>query len=168
VSVIASSLWTGGVEKLTSTEKALKRALDRLPDKFDDELLDCAPSLGVLTVIALAAAGEVLAPVEASVLAVDGLDRLLEDVRLVRERLNPKLRVAGILACKVDVRTRIAQEIVDPLRKRYPETLKTMIRTSVTMVEAPSHQQPITVYAPTSSGSEDYRKLAQEIIRQEN
>jgi chromosome partitioning protein len=99
---------------------------------------------------------------------VDGLIRLLETVGIVRERLNSGLRLAGILACRVDARTRLGVEVVEVLRKRYrEETLRTVIRENVRLREAYAAGQPINVYDPYSAGAEDYRKLAVEIIRQE-
>jgi len=172
VSLVPSSAWLVGAEKALASEAGaetiLKLALERLPGTFGYALLDCPPALGVLTVNALAAAGELLAPVEASLLAVDGLIRLLDTVRLVQERLNPKLRLAGVLASKVDGRTRLAQDVVALLRERYPQqTLKTVIRENVRLGEAYAAQKPITTYDPHSAGAEDYRKLAAEIIRME-
>jgi chromosome partitioning protein len=98
---------------------------------------------------------------------VDGLLHLLETLKLIQERLNPALRVAGILACRVDVRTRLGPEVVEVLRERFPETLRTVIRESVRLAEAYSFRQPITTYAPKSAGAADYRRLAGEIIKQE-
>lgn len=171
VSLVPSSSRLFGLDKALSrevgVETILRRACERLPASFDYVLLDCPPALGVLTVNALAAAGEVLAPVEARIIAVDGLLNLMETVELVRERLNPGLRVAGVLACRVDVRTRLGPEVVEVLRKRFPQTFRTVIRESIKIGEAYSFRQPITTYAPSSSGAEDYRKLAAEVIKQE-
>lgn len=171
VSIVPSSSWLVGVEKVLSSEVGaetiLKRAFAHLPQHWDYLLLDCPPSLGVLTVNALAAAGELLVPVEAHIMAVDGLVRLLETVRVVRERLNPTLLLSGILACRVDARTRHAQDVVEVLRQRFPETLRTFIRENVRLAEAYSFHQPITAYEPESAGAEDYGRLAAEVIKQE-
>jgi chromosome partitioning protein len=169
VSLVPSSSWLVGAERAVGAEAGaetvLRRSLERLPKQWDFVLLDCPPSLSVLTVNALAAAGELLAPVEASLLAVDGLIHLVDTVQVVRERLNPKLAV-GILACRADLRTRLAQDVVEVLRKRYrEETLRTVIRSNVSLGEAFAVQQPINVYAPHSTGAEDYRRLAGEVLR---
>ena len=101
-------------------------------------------------------------------MALAGLAQLLHTVEVVRDRLAPGLRVAGVLACRVDARTRLAQDVVDRLRTRFGSLVyRTVIREGVRLAEAPSFTQPITAYAPASSGAEDYRALAAEVIRQE-
>ena len=118
VDVVPSSSWLVGVEKMLAgevgAETILRRQLDRLPPHhWDYVLIDCPPTLGVLTVNALAAVRELLVPVEAHVMALDGLAQLLHTVEVVQERLNPELKISGILACRVDSRTRHAREVVD-------------------------------------------------------
>jgi chromosome partitioning protein len=172
VSIIPSSPWLVGVEKALASEVGaetiLRRKLERLPDSWDYVLMDCSPSLGILTVAALAAAGEVLVPVEAHVMALKGLAQLLQTVDVVKERLNPRLRVSGILACRVDGRTRHALDVVEKLRERFgPLVFRTMIRENVRTAEAYSFAAPVTVYDPRSYGAEDYRSLALEILKQE-
>jgi chromosome partitioning protein len=170
VSLIPSLSWLMGIENELRSEDALQRALEQFVREHpapDYVLLDCPPALGILTVNALVTAGEFVAPVEAHRMAVDGLDRLLETVAFVRERLNPHLALTGVLACRVDARTRHALDVVEFLRKRYPETFRTVIRENVRLAEAYSFGKPITTYAPSSAGAEDYRKLAAEVIRQE-
>jgi chromosome partitioning protein len=173
VEVAPSSAWLVGVEKVLAgevgAETILKRQLERLPpDRWDYVLLDCPPTLGILTVNALAAARELLVPVEAHVMALSGLAQLLHTVEVVRERLNPDLKVTGILACRVDSRTRHAREVVEQLRERSGNLVyRTIIRENVRLAECPSFGQPITQYDPKSAGAADYRALAQEIIEQE-
>jgi len=131
-------------------------------------LIDCPPTLGVLTVNALVAVAELLVPVEAHVMALSGLAQLLQTVEVVRDRLNPELRVSGILACRVDFRTRHAREVVEQLRRRSGSLVyQTVIRENVRLAECPSFGQPITLYDPKSAGAADYRALADEIISQE-
>jgi chromosome partitioning protein len=121
-----------------------------------------------LTVNALTAVDEVFVPVEAHVLGLHGLDKLVQTVSIVRERLNPALSITGIVACRVKAQTRHAQEVMADIRGRFPnEFFHTMIRENVRLTECPSQGVPITSYAPTSNGAEDYRKLAQEVIAQE-
>jgi len=173
VEVAPSSSWLVGVEKVLAgevgAETILKRQLERLPpDRWDYVLIDCPPTLGILTVNALAAARELLVPVEAHVMALSGLAQLLHTVEVVRDRLNPDLKVTGILACRVDSRTRHAREVVERLRERSGNLVyRAVIRENVRLAECPSFGQPITQYDPKSAGASDYRALAQEIMEQE-
>jgi len=172
ISVVPSSSWLVGVEKALASEVGaetiLRKELDRLPNSWDYILLDCPPSLGVLTVNALAAAHEVLVPVEAHVMALQGLAALLKTVDVVKDRLSPALAVSGIVACRVDGRTRLALDVVDRLRERFGTLVfKTIIRENVRVAEAYSFAAPITEYDSRSAGAEDYRALAAEVIRQE-
>lgn len=173
VEVVPSSAWLVGAEKVLAgevgAETILRRQLERLPpDRWDYVLMDCPPTLGILTVNALAAARELLVPVEAHVMALSGLAQLLHTVEVVRDRLNPELKVTGILACRVDSRTRHAREVVERLRERSGNLVyHTVIRENVRLAECPSFGQPITQYDPKSAGAADYRALAQEIMEQE-
>jgi len=144
----------------------LLRALPR--DRWHYLLIDCPPALGQLTINALAAAGEILVPVEASTMAVAGLAGLLRTFAQARRHLNSDLAICGIFACRVDGRTLLARDVVAALRETFPElALATAIRESVRLREAWGHAQPIDRFAPRSSGAEDYRCLALEIARQE-
>lgn len=173
VDLAPSSPWLVGVEKILAgevgAEQILRRGLARLPaGTWDYVLIDCPPTLGILTINALAAAEELLVPVEAHVMALSGLAQLLHTVEIVRERLNPELRVSGILACRVDSRTRHAREVVEQLRERNGGLVyQTVIRENIRLAECPSFAQPITRYDPKSSGAADYRALAREIVAQE-
>lgn len=171
VDVVPASIWLVGVEKALAgevgAETILKRRLSETSG-YDYILLDCPPSLGLLTVNALTAAGELLIPVETHVMALAGLAHLIRTFEHVKERLNPGLRLAGILACRADFRTRHTQDVIDQLRKRFPkETLTTIVRENVRLAEAPSFGQPITQYDTESHGALDYRALAREIVKQE-
>jgi chromosome partitioning protein len=173
VDLIPSSSWLVGAEKILAgevgAETILRRNLERLPqDRWDYLLIDCPPTLGVLTINALAAVDELLVPVEAHVMALSGLAQLLRTVEIVKERLNANLKISGILACRVDARTRHAREVVEELRERQGLLVyQTVIRENVRLAECPSFGQPINLYDPKSAGAVDYRGLAQEIIRQE-
>ncbi len=159
VEVVPSSTWLVGAETL------LRRKLRPLRQAYDVTLIDTPPTLGVLTIGALAAADEVLVPVEAHVMALNGLAQLLHTVETVRERLNDDLVLGGIVACRVDARTRHSLEIVEELRKRFPsDVFTTVVRENIRIAEAPSFGQPITSYEPKSAGAEDYRALAGEIL----
>ena len=171
VDVAPASAWLVGVEKALAgevgTETLLKRAIGKLKN-YDYVILDCPPSLGLLTINALTAARELLIPVEAHVLALAGLAQLLETMEKVKERLNPTLAIAGILACRVDHRTRHAQDIEEQLRKRFGRKVyAATIRENIRLAEAPSFGQAILQYDSNSSGAADYRALATLVINQE-
>jgi chromosome partitioning protein len=143
-------------------ELVLRQALGRLPPRWDTALLDCPPSLGLLTVNALAAADEVLVPVEAHILALEGLADLLGTMDLVREALNPRLRLGGVLACRVS-RTRHTRDVTELLRQQFPDTMLTsVVRESARLAEAPAFKKPILTYASDSPGALDYRAAAAE------
>jgi chromosome partitioning protein len=173
VHVAPSSAWLVGVEKILAgevgAETLLRRQLAKLPvEHWDYVLIDCPPTLGILTINALAAVHELLVPVEAHVMALAGLAQLLHTVEVVQERLNPELKVSGVLACRVDSRTRHAREVVDMLRERSGDLVyQTIIRENIRLAECPSFSQPITQYDSKSAGAADYRALAQEVIQQE-
>jgi chromosome partitioning protein len=150
-------------------ETILRSEVLRLPPgQWDYVMMDCPPALGTLTINALTAAGEVLVPVEAHVMALSGLVQLRRTVDLVQQRLNPQLILSGVLACRVDGRTRHAQEVLAELRQHFGATvLRSVIRENVRLAECPSFAQPITRYAPASTGAADYGALADEVIEQE-
>jgi chromosome partitioning protein len=151
-------------------EMILRRRLDRGSQRaYDYLLIDCPPAAGVLTLNALTAATEVLVPVEAHVMALHGVAQLMDTLAVIRERLNSPLDVAGILACRVDGRTRHGQEVVQQLRARFGDLVfQTQIRENVRLAEAPSFGEPIIDYDGRSLGAADYRSLASEVIAQEN
>lgn len=170
--VVPSSTWLLGAERalseLHAAEGRLAGLLRGLPRRWDYVIADCPPALGVLTVNAMSAVEELLIPVEAHVLALAGLAQLLKGIDTARERLNPDLRIGGIVACRVDARTRHCAEVVERLRNRFGALMfSTVIRENVRLAECPSFAQPITRYDPRSSGASDYRALAREVIAQE-
>jgi chromosome partitioning protein len=173
VDLIPASPWLFGIERALAgtvgAEMILRRQLRGMaPDRWDYVLIDCPPTLGLLTVGALAAAHRVLAPVEAHVMALAGLAQLLQTVELVRERLNPDLSWSGFLLCRVDARTRHALEVAEKLREYFPDQVfQTVIRENVRLAECFSFKKPITVYDPRASGAEDFRALGQEFLMRE-
>ena len=173
VELVASSAWLVGAEKALAgevgAETILRHKLADLPaGRWDYVLLDCPPSLGALTVNALSAAAEVIVTVEAHVMALSGLAQLLQTTQVVQQRLNPELTVSGILACRVDTRTRHAREIVEQLRARFDGLVfDTVIRENVRLAEAPSFSLPILQYDRRCTGAWDYRALAKELVSHE-
>jgi len=170
--VIPSSAWMASAEKSLAgevgAELLFRKAMRKLPERWDFVFVDCPPALGLLTVSALVAVEEVLVPVEASVLALTGLAQLLRTVEAVKDRLNPELAISAILACRVDYRTNLSQEVERMLREKFGRlVLKTVIRENVRLREAPSFAKPITLYDPRSSGAEDYRAVAEELLKRE-
>lgn len=171
--MIPSSPLLAGVEKALSNEVAsesiLKNKIDSLPNHpWDYLLMDCPPTLGILSLNALTLASEVLVPVEAHVMALHGLVQLLKTINLVKQRLNPKLEITGILPCRVDYRTKHSQEVLTQLRARFEgKVCNSVIRENIRLAEAPLHLKPITLYDPSCNGSKDYRGLAKELLAQE-
>ena len=168
VELVPASAWLVGAEKALAgevgAEQVFRRALDRLPSRWDYVLVDCPPSLGLLVISSLTACGEVLVPVEATTMPLKGLAALMGTIDRVRDRLNPALHVTGILACRVDVRRRLSHEVVEKLRATFDGTVfRTVIRENVRLAEAPSFAQPITVYDARCSGAEDYTAAAEEL-----
>lgn len=157
-------------------EVILREALTQDADSFDFMLMDCGPSLGVLTLNALAAADEVFIPLQPHFLALHGLSKLLETTALVTRRINPRLKVTGVVVCLFESQTRLAQEVVGDLRgfldrsRNQPvpwadaRVFDTKIRRNVKLAECPSHGKSIFRYAPTCPGATDYAALANEVL----
>jgi chromosome partitioning protein len=161
------SLAGAEIELATQPEREfrLRRALGELRGGFGHVIIDCPPSLGLLTLNALTAANEVLVPMQCEFFALEGLGNLVYTVALVRQRLNPELRLGGILMTQFDARTAVAWEVVDQVRRAYPaEVFATLIPRNVRLSEAPSHGRPITVYDPSCKGALAYRELAKEVL----
>jgi chromosome partitioning protein len=152
-----------------SRELRLRRALAPLrTGVFDFILLDCPPSLGLLTINALAAAEELLVPIQCEYYALEGLGQLLRNVRLVQQNVNPGLRLSGIVMTMFDPRTKLSEQVVEEVRKYFGDLVyRTIIPRTVRLSEAPGFGQPITVYDPRSRGAECYRDLAGEIAARE-
>jgi chromosome partitioning protein len=166
--LVPSSSWMTRAERNASTqagaEMILRQAVDDLPaDRWDIIMMDCPPALGLLSYSALAAATEVLIPVQTRVMPLAGLVALAQTIETIRVRLNRRLLLSAVLACQVDIRTSLSREIVEALRDRFGEVvMDTVIRESVRVAEAPGHKQPVTIYAPDSSVAADYRAAAHE------
>jgi chromosome partitioning protein len=130
-------------------------------------LLDCAPSLGLLTLNALTAADSLLIPIQSEYYALEGLSSLLETMRLVQKDLNPNLRLKGIVVTMFDSRNRLSHQVAEEIRAHFPDKLyRTVIRRNVRLSESPSYGKPICLYDPTSTGAQDYFDLAKELMAQ--
>ena len=147
-----------------SRETRLKRALDNVLSDFEYLLIDCPPSLGLLTINALAAASEVLVPIQCEYYALEGLGQLLNNIERVRKNLNPVLSVSTIVMTMFDARTRLAEQVVEEVRAHFGgRVCRTVVPRTVRLSEAPSFGQPIIVFDPTSRGATAYRELAKEV-----
>jgi chromosome partitioning protein len=149
-----------------SRELKLRRAIDAVRADYDFVFIDCPPSLGLLTVNGLAAADGVLVPIQCEYYALEGLGQLLRNVGLVRQNLNPKLDVHGIVLTMFDARTRLAEQVEQEVRQHFgARVYRTVVPRTVRISEAPSFGQPVTVFDSSSRGSVAYRNLAEEVSR---
>ena len=147
-----------------SRELRLRTAIDSVRDDYDYILIDCPPSLGLLTVNSLAAASEVLVPIQCEYYALEGLGQLLRNVGLVQKNLNPTLEVSAILCVMYDARTKLADQVVAEVRSHFGDKVcRTVVPRTVRLSEAPSYGQPITAFDPSSRGSIAYKEVAKEV-----
>jgi chromosome partitioning protein len=147
-------------------EGRLREALQSIKHEFDYVLLDCPPSLGLLTLNALTAADSLLVPIQCEYYALEGLSSLLETLRLVQRGLNPALFLEGILLTMFDRRNRLSQQVAEEIRSHFPDLLfRTVIHRNVRLSESPSHGKPALLYDVNSTGAKNYLELAKEIIR---
>ncbi|WP_147535996.1 ParA family protein [Bacillus marasmi] len=148
-----------------SREVRLKRALEEVKDQFDYIIIDCPPSLGLLTLNALTAADSVLIPVQCEYYALEGLSQLLNTVRLVQKHLNHDLTIEGVLLTMLDARTNLGLQVIEEIKKYFQDKVyKTIIPRNVRLSEAPSHGEPIIKYDAKSRGAEVYLDLAKEVV----
>jgi chromosome partitioning protein len=147
-------------------EYMLKKALDSVKDKYDYILIDCAPSLGLLTLNALTAADSVVIPIQCEYFALEGLGKLLNTIKSVQKIHNPNLDIEGLLLTMYDSRTRLSNQVVEEVQKHFSDMVfKTIIQRNVKLSEAPSFGESIINYDATSKGAVNYIDLAQEIIK---
>lgn len=150
---------------LKNREKVLRNVLRDIKDLFDFIIIDCPPSLGLLTLNGLTAADSVLIPVQCEYYALEGLGQLLNTISLVRYQLNPDLDIEGVLLTMFDSRLRLSNQVVDEVRRHFEDNVfKTIINRNVRISEAPSHGKPVILYDAVSTGSKNYLALAKEII----
>jgi chromosome partitioning protein len=146
-------------------EYRLRDALISVETHYDYILLDCPPSLGLLTLNALTAAESLLIPIQSEYYALEGLSAILETMSLVQKSLNQALRLEGIVITMFDSRNRLSHQVVEEIRAHFPDRMfNSIIRRNVRLSESPSYGKPICLYDPTSSGAQDYRDLAKELI----
>ena len=146
-------------------DRILGAALAEVGDEFPYVLVDCPPSLGMLTINALAAANRLIVPVQCEYYALEGLAQLLETVELIRARVNPRLSLTGLLLTMLDGRTRLSADVAREVRSHFgPKVFSSVIPRSVRIAEAPSHGRPISTYDPRSTGAEAYYRVALEVV----
>ena len=151
-------------------ESILKKAISPVRDEYDFIIIDCSPTLGLMTVNALTAADSVIIPVQPEFFALEGLGKLLQTIRLVQNGINPGLTIEGFVVTMFDGRTKIHAEVVGELREHFQDMVfNTIIQRNIRLSEAPSHGKPIILYDVMSNGSSNYLKLAKEVLeRNEN
>ena len=150
---------------LDNREKVIKNILDPIRDDYDYILIDCSPSLGLITVNALTASDSVIIPVQCEYFALEGISKLLNTIKIIKSKLNPKLEIEGFLLTMYDSRLRLANQIYDEVKRDFQELVfKTVIQRNVKLSESPSHGLPVILYDADSSGAKNHLNLAREII----
>lgn len=167
--VIPSNVNLAGAEieliDINEREYILKKIADRLKDDYDFIMLDCPPSLSMLTVNAMTAANTVLVPIQCEYYALEGLSQLIRTIELVTKKLNPELEMEGVVFTMYDARTNLSLQVVENVKSNLKQTVyKTIIPRNIRLAEAPSHGLPINLYDSKSAGAESYRLLAEEVI----
>lgn len=151
---------------LKNREKLLKEILAPVKDEYDYILIDCSPSLGLITVNALTAADSVIIPVQCEYFALEGITKLLNTIKIIKSKLNPSLEIEGFLLTMYDSRLRLANQIYDEVKRHFQELVfKTVIQRNVKLSESPSHGLPVILYDANSAGAKNHLSLAKEIIQ---
>lgn len=172
LSIIPATIQLAGAEielvPTISREVRLKKSLSQLRNDYDYILIDCPPSLGILTINSLTAADSVIIPIQCEYYALEGLSQLLNTVRLVQKHLNTSLQIEGVLLTMFDARTNLGIQVIEEVKKYFQQKVyQTIIPRNVRLSEAPSHGQAIITYDPRSKGAEVYLELAKEVIQYE-
>ena len=150
---------------LSNREKIVSQILDPIRNDYDFILIDCSPSLGLITVNALTAADSVIIPVQCEYFALEGISKLLNTVKIIKKKLNPKLEIEGFLLTMYDSRLRLANQIYDEVKRHFQELVfKSVIQRNVKLSESPSHGLPVILYDAESTGAKNHLALAKEII----
>ena len=154
--------------EMEGREKRLKKALDQIRNKFDFVLIDCPPSLGLLTINSLTAVDSVLIPIQCEFYALEGVTQLMSTVYLVKKNFNPQLEIQGVILSMFDGRTNLSIQVVDEVKNYFKEKVyRTIIPRNVRLAEAPSYGIPITEYDPYSKGAQAYMEFAEEFLESE-
>lgn len=169
LNVIPATIQLAGAEvelvPAISREIRLKKAIDSIRDDYDFVIIDCPPSLGLLTLNALTAADSVLIPVQCEYYALEGLSQLLNTIRIVQKHLNEDLQIEGVLLTMLDARTNLGIQVIEEVKKYFQnKVFSTIIPRNVRLSEAPSHGKPILLYDAKSKGAEVYLELAKEVV----
>lgn len=169
VDILPATIQLAGAEvelvSMMSREYRLKTALEGLGDQYDYIIMDCPPSLGLLTINALTAADGVIVPIQCEYYALEGLSQLLDTLNLVKKHLNRSLEIVGVLLTMYDSRTNLAQQVIDEVRGYFGDKVfKTIIPRNIRLSEAPGYGQPISLYDPSSKGAQAYKALSDEVI----
>lgn len=172
VDLIPSNINLSGAEielvGIDEKEYILKKIIDKVRDNYDYIIMDCPPSLNMLTINALTAATSVLVPIQCEYYALEGLSQLIHTIELVKDRLNNSLEIEGVVFTMYDARTNLSLQVVENVKDNLNQNIyKTIIPRNVRLAEAPSYGQPITIYDSKSAGAESYRLLAEEVINRE-
>ena len=155
--------------EMDNREQVLKNLLEPIKKDYDYILIDCSPSLGLITVNALTAADSVIIPVQCEYFALEGISKLLNTIKIIKSRLNPKLEIEGFLLTMYDSRLRLANQIYDEVKRHFQELVfKTVIQRNVKLSESPSHGLPVILYDADSTGAKNHLSLAKEIIKKNN
>lgn len=167
--VVPATIQLAGAEielvTVIAREGKLQKALEKVSGDYDYVILDCPPSLGLLTLNALTAADSLIIPIQCEYYALEGLGQLLNTFNLVQKHLNPRLQIQGVLLTMFDARTNLSIQVVEEVKNHFRDKVyRTIIPRSVRLSEAPSHGQPIILYDPKSKGAEMYSDLAKEVI----
>ena len=150
---------------LPNREKIIAQVLKPISDEYDYILIDCSPSLGLITVNSLTAADSVIIPVQCEYFALEGISKLLNTIKIIKQKLNPKLEIEGFLLTMYDSRLRLANQIYDEVKRHFQELVfKTVIQRNVKLSESPSHGLPVILYDAESTGAKNHLALAKEII----
>lgn len=166
VNLAAAEIELIGVDR---KEFILKNEIDWVKDSYDFIIIDCPPSLNLLTINAMTTANSVLVPIQCEYYALEGLSQLIHTVNLIKERLNSDLYMEGVVFTMYDARTNLSMQVVENVKSNLQENVcKTLIPRNIRLAEAPSYGMPITMYDPKSAGAESYRQLADEIIKNRN
>ena len=153
---------------MMSREHRLKAAIDKVKNVYDYFIIDCPPSLGLLTLNALAASDSIIVPIQCEFYALEGLSQLTRTIQLVQKHLNPRLSLGGIVLTMYDSRTNLSQQVADEVKKHFKDKVfDTVIPRNVRLSEAPSYGMPISQYDGRSKGADAYRSLAEEVMRKE-